>query len=240
MAQPVIHIAPPVAELLGPEITAEARRPLQPTYKCAGCGGQGSFAQPSSLVVLAADGMPTTIRYAHPACMASRVQPCAPQSFRVPDSRAMQLTAALLPGPHGYRPAVIAEPISREMMFLPSGDRLDGWMPVLLDLGLALMASLEAAIPAVPGWRIELPDSRSAIISAPDGSVFCSGELDQIPIWQETVAVTGHAGLLSGVIGLTAAAAAGPAAQMQALADAARAGLLAGGTVLVTGRGQEE
>jgi hypothetical protein len=107
--------------------------------------------------------------------------------------------------------------------------------PVLLDLGLVLMASLEAAIPAVPGWRIELPDSGSAIIYAPDGSAFYDGELDQIPIWRETVAVAGHAGLLSGMIGLTAAAPAGPAAQLQALVDAARAGLLVGGTVPVTG-----
>lgn len=97
------------------------------------------------------------------------------------------------------------------------------------------MASLEAAIPVAPGWRIELPDSRSAIVSAPDGSVFYSGELDQIPIWRRTVAVTGHAELLSWVIGLAAVAAAGPGAHLQALADATRAGLLAGGTVPVTG-----
>lgn len=38
---------------------------------------------------------------------------------------------------------------------------------VLLDLGLALVASLEAAIPATAGWRIELPDSGSGIVSAP-------------------------------------------------------------------------
>lgn len=76
---------------------------------------------------------------------------------------------------------------------------------VLLHLGLALVASLEAAIPAAAGWRIELPDSGSGIVSAPDGSVFYSGELDQIPIWRRMVAVTGHAELLSGAIGLAAA-----------------------------------
>jgi hypothetical protein len=235
MEQPVINIAPPVAELLGPEIIAEARRPLQPTYKCAGCAGQGSFARPASLVVLVADGMPTMIRYAHPGCKPSCVQRYAPQAFRIPDGRAMHLTAALLPGRRAHRPVVIAELISREGMFLPSGDRLDGWMPVLLDLGLALVASLEAALPAAPGWRIELPGPGSAIVSAPDESMFYRGELDQIPIWRTTVAATGHAELLSGVIGLAAAAAAGPGAQLQALADAARAGLLAGGTVPVTG-----
>ena len=40
-------------------------------------------------------------------------------------------------------------------------------MLVLLNLGLALAASLEAAIPVAPGWRIELPGSCSAIVFAP-------------------------------------------------------------------------
>jgi hypothetical protein len=234
MAEPVIRIAPPVAELIGPENTAAARRPPNRTYKCPRCGGQGSFAQPSSLVVMVADGMPTLVRYAHPACMPSCVQPYAPQSFRVPDSRAMHLTAALLPGRHGYRPAVIAELTGRETIVLPSGDRLDGWMPVLLDLGLSLLASLEAAVPAAPGWSIALPGSCSGIISAPDGSVLYHGELHQFAAWRQAIAATGHAELLSGVIGLGAAAPAGPGAQLQALAEAARAGLLAGGMVPVT------
>jgi hypothetical protein len=229
-----IYIDPQVAAMLGPAFTVLARRPAQPTYKCAGYDHQGRFAEPSVVVLLTGPDMAPTIRYAHRACSTSTIRPGSPRSLDEPgDTHA---AAGLLPGAAGVRAVLVVETVLRAAMLAGPGDRVELTMSVLQDLGLRLIPSLIAAVPPVPGWQLEFPGPDQARVLAADGTIIYDGALPQPPGWHAIVTRTGRVDLLSGIIGWKAAEQAGPDAQLQALADAARAGMLAGSEIAVIGR----
>lgn len=227
-----IHIDPEVERIIGPQAAAIARRPSQPSYKCAGCDNQGRFTDPSSVVVLTVPGRATVIRYAHRACMPSSVGPGRPRSRQDPEAD-MTACAALLPGGSGTRAVLIIEPVARAVAITGVNDRVELMLPALERLGLTVLSSLTASAPAAAGWQLKFPAAGRALVLAPGGVVFYDGSVDEPAGWRDRVTGGGRAELLSGIIGLAVAALQGPGAQLQALHGAARSGMLAGGTITV-------
>lgn len=231
----LIYIDPQVEASIGPAVAALARNPTQPTYKCAGCGCQASFSQPSCVVILTPPGLPPVLRYAERGCLTSAVQPGSPR--RCPDQGdEMKATAGFLRDEDGaLRAVLIVEPVGRVVGVTAAGDPVEALVAYLQRRGLGLAASL--TVPALPaaGWALEMPGADHVRVLGPDGAVLYDGAIDPPAGWHEAAAAAGHAELLSGIIGMAAAEPGGAAVQLRALHDAARAGMLVAGSIAIAG-----
>ncbi|MCL2584679.1 MAG: hypothetical protein FWE35_19720 [Streptosporangiales bacterium] len=163
-----------------------------------------------------------------------------------------------LPGPDGTLPLLILD--QRPEMAVRGGPakRVEPSVSALLSMGLALVTTVSEqlaravdseavalararttspepwALSAAPvaGWRLELSATRSARLTAPDGSTMFGGECGQPPPWRELIARTGRCAVLIGAIGLFPRPGERPFTLITTLLDqAAHAGELAGGLV---------
>jgi hypothetical protein len=224
-----IYIAPEVEQLLGPDFAALARRPTQASYKCPGCDRQGRFDEPSCVVILTGPDVPPTVRYAHRHCMTSSVRDGLPRPF---SGWADAVAAAgLLRYGSGFRPVLVVERVGRAVALARPGEPVEVVMSGIQGLGLTLLPNLIAPAPPAPGWRLELPGPDRVRVVPPGGGAFYDGAVPQPEGWRVLVTASGRAELLSGVIGMAAAEQEGPDGAMQALHDAAQAGMLAGATI---------
>jgi hypothetical protein len=168
------------------------------------------------------------VRLAHAACLPSQVtrSPEPPG----PPSPQMSLTAAVVPHPAGRRALLIAETSASLSTPAGGGDQVDLVLAAVLGQGLHLLASADETAPRSPGWLVTLPSPAGTMISDPAGAVFYAGTLPQPLPWRRLMARHGAAELLTGPVGLLA----GGGAELTArLAEAARRGELAGGTIAV-------
>jgi hypothetical protein len=230
-----IYIDPQVEASIGAAVARLARNPMQPTYKCAGCGRQASFSQPSCLVMLTPPGMPPILRYAERACMTSSVQPGSPRQSPDQDAEMKATAGFLQDSGGGLRAVLIVEPVARLVGFTSAGDPVEALLAYLQRLGLRLLAGLTAPAPPAADWTLEMPGPDHARVLGPAGAVLYEGGITPPAGWHAAVTAAGRAELLCGIIGLAAAEQAGGAAQLRALHEAARAGMLVAGTVAVPG-----
>jgi hypothetical protein len=224
-----IEISEQVARLLGPENTRLVRHPADDGYDCVICGTAGQVTEPCSVVAFRAHEPDSIItRYAHASCSPSMVSSL--------DPRKMYASAAVLGHPRKY-PLVITESAFRSAHKIQVGDRVDAVISRLLALGLGLVSDLDTPTPpASAGWRIQVTGPDTIRIDSPDGNMLYEGQIKQPAAWREAITANGDtAVLVTGTIGFTAAiAAGGQDGAIAALWDAARNGLLVGGTIPVS------
>ena len=224
-----IEISEQVARLLGPENTRRVRHPADDGYDCVICGTTGQVTEPCSVIafrVYEPDQIIT--RYAHASCSPSIVTSL--------DPRKMYASAAVLGHPRKY-PLVITESAFRSEYKMQVGDRVDSVISRLLTLGLGLVSDLDTpAPPTSAGWRLQVTGPYTISIDSPDGNMLYEGQIKQPAAWREAITANGDtAVLVSGTIGFAAAiAAGGQDGAIAALWDAARNGLLVGGTIPVS------
>ena len=224
-----IEISEQVARLLGPENTRRVRHPADDVYDCVMCGAAGQVTEPCSVIAFRVNEPDSIItRYAHASCSSSTVTSL--------DPRVMYATAAVLGYPHKY-PLVLTESAFHATHRIQVGDRVNAVVSGLLALGLGLVTDLEApAAPASAGWRLHITGPDTISIDTPHDTALYEGHIKQPAAWREAITANGDTvTLVSGTIGFTAAmAAGGQDGAVTALWDAARNGLLVGGTIPVS------
>jgi hypothetical protein len=239
-AMPDIRASAEVQQLIGGENLQKLLTTSYSSYRCVRCGEPGRTANPTTVVVYLYRRRKALVELAHAGCAPSEVieldadpPPGIGLDRTRADMRAMTLVLEY-PVEPAVRPLLLLERRTETVKSAQGGEKISLAVSALLRHGLGLMASGSQLPGLAEDWRLHRPDRYSARLLEANGVTVYSGACAQPDDWSQLVDSAGACVVLVGSIGLYAI----PDDELtedgirQTLAEAASAGMLAGGLVI--------
>lgn len=231
-----LHIGDDVRALLGDEDLAMVTPTGLPTEPCFDCKKPFDDISVSVSMVVVTNGQIVHVVYAHAACAPSGVRPF-PEGYEPPVADHRMTVAALLVD-HGETslPVLVCESVTKAYR-VGEQSTDDLVTDFLLDQGFTRTGQLHQAPPNVDEWVCILLldhaglDTDGLFILDPHGGIFFQGTLVLPDGWMQEAARHGQAVLYCGDVGLPALG--NDEARTAALAAAAKAGRVVGGSITI-------
>lgn len=228
-----------VREALGPEATQRVLGMSLAGSQCPLCDAPLPMDGPATVLMLRG---PHSARaaFAHPSCSPSGLRMVDDEPVTDDDGgTTMYLTAFVVQQGAAGVPVLVAE-LAGLALHVPEpgrpGEVVNIAVSLLLERGLFLVSRLRNPLRRAPGWSVTVTgDGGGALvdIAVPGGDVFYSGTADLPDGWSDAARELGWCLLYSGAVQLPEAGPGPAGAGLAALRDAAAAGGLVGGRVVV-------
>lgn len=202
MTDGVVSVAPDVAALLGPLVTARLRQQRSDMVCCV-CRTMIDVASgDDASVVLEQHDNVARVVFAHTSCMASQVIGDVHPMFTADAERVEVVTAAVvLPTLDGPRPWLFIQQRGGQRILTPTGDEIDPYLSEFLARGWEILGALGRPAPDVATARLMLYPGGWGTLTADDEVL-----LDQMPplpsAWVELVEAYGWVDVGVGDFGL--------------------------------------
>ena len=183
MSSGVVLVAPDVAELLGPAVTARVLQ-QRTDMICCSCRTEIDLdAGDNASAVVEHSDQTLRIVFAHSTCMASQVIGDAPPP-RLPaagEQTDVVAAAAILPTVDGRRPWLFIQQSDAPRVLTPAGDEIHPYLSEFLSRGWTVLGALGRPAPMVSTAELLLAATGRGILTAHDGETL----LDALPALPE-------------------------------------------------------
>lgn len=234
-------VAPEVAALAGDQqLRLLARQAATGPFECVACDREGTAGKTRTVAVairarkavrgatgttVSQDRDLTVVRLAHRSCLPSAVFDSG--QVAEPGDAAVNVTTGVLPVNGVPRPLLLLDFVSS--VGYPAGphDRGDMLIDMLLEDGMTLVSDLRAPLPRAPQFTVRIRRGKLSVQCQGHKPLVEEMKVNKAPGWRKAVKDQGEVTVLAGsVLGLHAG--------FDGLAEAVRAGQVAGARVSVS------
>lgn len=234
-------IAPEVSALAGSqELRLLARMAADRPFECIMCGQEGTASKATAAAVIirapkpVRDGTGTTapqnrdlvlLRLAHRSCVPSRVLDS--DEVMEPGAASVGVSTAVLMVCGVPQPLLLLDFVSGLGAVVGPDDRVDLVVSNLLEAGMTLVSDLAAPLPRAPGFSVRIRRGKVSVWLPEGTALLEEGTVVRAPGWRKAVKALGEITVLAGSgLGLNGGA--------DSLAEAVRAGHVAGARISVS------